>query len=95
MQHHTYKCGLCRWNGYRLASTTHAWSATHALSTGAEPDSDSGLYRQRVFFPLLHDRDRLPTGLYQEASMGVPQVDRVDVPSRAPYPSARPPPRHT
>ncbi|MFJ9041450.1 DUF6009 family protein [Streptomyces sp. NPDC102406] len=40
------------------------------LGGDAEPDPDSGLYKRRVFFLLPHDRDSLPTGLYQEGAPG-------------------------
>lgn len=40
------------------------------LDDQAEPDPESGLYKRRVFFLFLHDRDSLPGGLYREGAPG-------------------------
>jgi hypothetical protein len=40
------------------------------LSTSAEADPDSGLYRRRVFYLLPHDRDVEPDGPYRQGAPG-------------------------
>ncbi|MFE6895130.1 DUF6009 family protein [Streptomyces sp. NPDC057694] len=52
------------------------------LSTDAEPDPDSGLYKRRIFFLLPHDRDANPTGLYQEGAPGEAVDPRTVVPKQ-------------
>ncbi|MEW2064919.1 DUF6009 family protein [Streptomyces sp. NPDC007002] len=52
------------------------------LTTEAEADPDSGLYRRRVFFLLPHDRDSDPHGVYRQGAPGEAVDPRTIEPNR-------------
>ncbi|MEW1914507.1 DUF6009 family protein [Kitasatospora sp. NPDC085895] len=59
------------------------------LDDSAEADTDSGLYRRRVFFLLPHDRDLAPDGLYAAGAPGEAVDPRTIEPRRVGYKTPR------